>query len=90
MVNHGISHSAEGPGSFCPVCYGEKGTGGIFGCKCVDNSRRLANVRRREERSVLFRSHPLTPKEEAPAAGVNPVSGVRRALREDEQKQLLQ
>lgn len=26
----------------CPVCHGSKGVGGIFGCKCVDNSRLLA------------------------------------------------
>ncbi len=72
MVNHGVSYPAKGPGSFCPVCYGEKGIGGIFGCKCADNSRRLAKRRRREERSVLFRSHPPTPKEDTQAAGLIP------------------
>jgi hypothetical protein len=28
----------------CPSCHGSKGTGGIFGCKCVDNSRLLATL----------------------------------------------
>jgi hypothetical protein len=72
MANHGVSHSAEGPGSLCPVCYGEKGMGGIFGCKCADNSRRLAKRRRKEDRSALSRPHPLIPKEAAPAAGLIP------------------
>jgi hypothetical protein len=35
------TQSTEGQDSVCPRCHGTKGTGGIFGCKCVDNSRLL-------------------------------------------------
>ena len=36
------TRGAGGRPEVCPLCHGSKGTGGIFGCKCVDNSRLLA------------------------------------------------
>ena len=32
----------------CSCCHGSKGTGGIFGCKCEDNSRLLATQKGKE------------------------------------------
>jgi hypothetical protein len=43
-------YSAEGVLTVCPSCHGSKGTGGIFGCKCVDNSRLLARETEKDKR----------------------------------------
>jgi hypothetical protein len=40
-VSKDAMRSTDGRGDVCPRCHGSKGTGGIFGCKCVDNSRLL-------------------------------------------------
>ena len=46
-MRDGVSGSKERVTGVCTVCHGSKGTGGIFGCKCADNSRLLAGLRGR-------------------------------------------
>ncbi len=41
MSDKGVLLTGRRP-EVCPLCHGSKGTGGIFGCKCEDNSRLVA------------------------------------------------